>query len=414
MLVYRDHGRFHESERPNEAYREHAYEVFVTGVADNKRHVGIRTGISSSEIDYIVTKSEGTADNLDNLEFEIAKHGAYIPILDTSGRLLFSPKEYDALRRSFDGLARFSDIKFEYIAPVPDGASVKLMSDVVGNLERTRRDVEVRSAQIRSAVSDVLKKRSITLKGEFDTSIIGAQLLDTGSTGRGTNTPGDFDFDLMLRLDALDFTKSAEIAEEFKTSCAFEKDNSHGGANGYYQLRLEGVSMLNGVALAEPMDIDIGFSRNNDLVQYGTHDAISDKLENILLTSGPIARDTVVAGIVATKKLLKVAHAYKKFEGGLGGVGVENWLLLYGGNIDEAFKAFWEAAHVDGKPLPLWEFRKRFNIRDPALNMKSGHHDDYVSHLSDTTYRRMLDAIAVHLGHERPAEQIPVSSSEML
>jgi hypothetical protein len=57
----------------------------------------------------------------------------------------------------------------------------------------------------------------------------------------------------------------------------------------------------------------------------------------------------VLANIVYAKKVLKAGSAYKpsrsdKSQGGLGGVGIENWILQYGGSFIDAAQSFVDAA----------------------------------------------------------------------
>jgi len=80
-------------------------EAFYTG-ATGKDHYGIRTGFASSEIDYIMTKEYD-----ERIGLEIAMNGFYIPVVDTSGNLIFAPEDYDSLRKKMSGLSYFGEKK---------------------------------------------------------------------------------------------------------------------------------------------------------------------------------------------------------------------------------------------------------------------------------------------------------------
>ena len=69
----------------------------------------------------------------------------------------------------------------------------------------------------------------------------------------------------------------------------------------------------------------------------------------------------VLANIIYAKKILKEAKAYKPFrsdrtQGGLGGVGIENWILQYGGSFIDAARDF--LRHAEGKEFI--DFQKEY------------------------------------------------------
>ena len=89
--------------------------------------------------------------------------------------------------------------------------------------------------------------------------------------------------------------------------------------------------------LEDEVDVDITFVPRTDKVTYATEDSIKDYLSNF---EGE-ERAQVVKNIIAAKKLFKAHECYKPrhaggkdeetgkslAQGGLGGVGVENWIL---------------------------------------------------------------------------------------
>ena len=137
------------------------------------------------------------------------------------------------------------------------------------------------------------------------------------------------------------------------------KNNSHAGQDDtdIYQLRFEGATNI----FSNPLDIDIAFTRKSELSVYGSHDAVKEKLDWIKNNVGEDEYKTVIANIILTKEILKKGSAYKKFEhGGMGGIGVENWILASGGNMKEAFRSFYEAANDNGHRLSLFVFREKY------------------------------------------------------
>ena len=100
-----------------------------------------------------------------------------------------------------------------------------------------------------------------------------------------------------------------------------------------------------------------------------------------------------------TKKILKAGHAYKKLEdGGMGGIGVENWILLHNGNMLDAFQSFWQASHDgQGGVLPYEEFAKRYKIFDAGLNIKFNRHDNFIQVLKPNGYAALVETIGRYL-----------------
>lgn len=74
---------------------------------------------------------------------------------------------------------------------------------------------------IEGAISQVLTEQNLALKTAMDTVDLtpgSVELLDTGSTGRGTNEPGDGDFDLVMRVNR-EIIKDPAKLSELKTAC---------------------------------------------------------------------------------------------------------------------------------------------------------------------------------------------------
>lgn len=147
-----------------------------------------------------------------------------------------------------------------------------------------------------------------------------------------------------------------------------------------------------------PLNIDIGFAKKSDLMVFGSHDAISEKLNSLEKYSGKEAREQVVANIILCKELLSEGEAYKKVEqGGFGGAGVENWILLNNGNIKKAFLSFYEAAQENGEQLSLEKFKEKYKLLDAGVNIKKLFHDNYIEILTMAGYEKMLKIISHYL-----------------
>ncbi len=403
MIVIKDRGQFsltRNKEGENLKYDPTKPEVFHSGVV-GEDHCGIRTGFASTEIDYLIVKEEILKDKPQQLEdicIEIAQNGYYVPIYSIDGDLLFTENAYNNYRKAYQGIDYFDgeplDVRETNQTQVQYG-DVKKIKDAkvveAPELEKTK-------TSIASSVKKVLDEKGISFRSRFDTGSLGAELVDIGSTGRNTNIPGNPDFDFVLKLDRIDFLKANDIAITLKESFAFEADNSHQESGGYYQLRLSQVNRIGELVLSESIDIDIGIASNTDIDLYDTNDALDAKFKWIKDNLGEDSYDDVVANIVLAKKVLKEAKAYKKAdEGGIGGVGVENWILAHGGNVQQAFESFRDAAYDGGVVRPLKDFKTNYKIIDPGINIKKNRHDDFIRLLTEDGFARMLKAVEDYL-----------------
>lgn len=393
-FVMKNRGQYQITTKESvDSYDAKKYELFNSGVV-SERHYGIRTGFAATEIDFIICKENVRKQRL---FMEIAKNGYYIPVTDATGSIIFSPEQYDEMRRIFVGLDRFDGQRFVVDETKGDNETYTRGIDAVKNsLGNIEHEVDTATEHIRGTIEDVLRAEGVSLKEAFDTSLLGAELMDTGSTGRHTNMPGNFDFDLVLKLDRGDEAKVGAIVSALANKLRPEKDESHRGnsAGDLFQLRFFGATGIG----EKPVDVDIAFVAKSELAVYGSHDAVKDKLDHIKNTSGRDAYDTVLANIVLTKEVLKKGSAYKKQEhGGLGGIGVENWILAHGGNMLNAFKAFRDSAYDGEKRRTLTEFKQQYKIIDPGINVKFLKHDNFVELLTETGYSSMLRVINSYL-----------------
>lgn len=353
-VVLKCDGRFvitktsHDSIASKENFDATKLEAFYTGGVANS-HYGIRTGFASSEIDYFVVPS-----NERKLNFEIVKNGFYIPVVNEEGKLIFAPEQYDYMRTKMQGLSYYGlGDSFEF-APeemlITDDVR-EVMAQNKGNQEETKRKRDA----ILKTVERCLEGSGITPVYELEKELVPGtvEIIDTGSTGRDTNKPNDGDFDFMVRLDRALIADEQKL-KEFKNLLrqelgAHAKDASETGKGDF---RYKGVS-LDG--LDEPVDVDMTFIQKTDKVDYSTDMCLRDRLETIRNLSEE-KYQAVLANVIIAKKTLKEGKCYKPFhsnvgENGLGGVGVENWILQNGGSFYEASKTFLEAAEETKKEV---------------------------------------------------------------
>ena len=392
-------------------------EIFATGV-DGSGHYGVRTGFGMNLVSFCVTDStlRDSTPVSEITKLEIALDGFYIPVVDKdSGELIFTPADYDKMRQQMSGLSYYRTGDYQF---APD-SELELPSTRVG--ETTVLSTNTIIEEIPEGISDIDRKHVVInqaikeaitnipdlnlsykdyLDGDLTENIV--EMIDTGSTGRQTNAPGSGDFDYMARLDRSilnDPTKKQQITDALLTAFGRENDGS-AIVNG--NLRLKQVS-LDG--LAEPVDIDITFAQKTNKVQYPTDAALADRLTNIKNQS-ETKYQQVLANIIYAKQFLKAAGAYKprrspeaKGIGGLGGVGIENWVLQHGGSFKQAARDFLTVADSCSSfedfcaHYPVWDYGENHK------GIRSKPHDNFVAdNMNPEGYERMKEALRTVVG----------------
>ena len=366
-------------------------EVFYTGVL-GQGHYGIRTGFASSEINYIVM------DNYDpRVGLEIAMNGFYIPVANKDGKIVFSPKDYDELRTKMSGLSYFDENNYTF----SENLITEETEYFAQQIEQSNFEVQTKREKINSIIKKSLEELGLHLKTNIDGDLTEGfvELIDTGSTGRGTNKPGDGDFDFMMRLDKTILSNPTRLNELKQTILRNLGRENSSELTGTGDFRLKSVPIDTDMSV----DIDITFTEKTDKVSYSTDMALQDRLATIQ-RNDPEKYKYVVANILLAKQVLKKAEAYKPNrgeipQGGLGGVGIENWILQNGGSFIDAAKSFVEAA--DGKSFS--EFQSTYQIWDFGDNHLAERrglyaHDNFVTNnMSEAGYQKMVYALKEYL-----------------
>jgi hypothetical protein len=357
-------------------------------------HHGIRTGFPTSEISYIVSKS-----HFDRIGLEIAMNGFYIPVVDTDGKLVFTPEDYDRLRGKMSGLSYYGENNYIFSDNLVNQDTTIIAEQIEQSNVETKRKREL----INSKVKEALLELGLIFKDKIDGDLSEGtvELIDTGSTGRGTNKPGDGDFDFMMRLDKGILTNPSKMDElKKKILKKLGKENSiELTATGDF--RLKEVKIDNETSV----DIDITFTGKTDKVCYSTDMCLQERLTNIY-NQNPEQYHYVIANILLAKQILKQGEVYKPNrgenpQGGLGGVGIENWILQNGGSFIDAAKSFLDAAQ--GKTFE--EFKKVYYIWDFGENHMAERrgqyaHDNFVScNMSESGYNRMIQVLNEYIKH---------------
>ena len=366
-------------------------EVFYTG-ASGLDHYGIRTGFASSEINYILM------DNYDpRVGLTIAMNGFYIPVANAEGKIVFTPDDYDKLRAKMSGLSYYDEQNYAF----SDNLVTEETKYFAEQLDKSNREVQIKRDKINQVIKKSLNEIGLALKTDIDGDLTEGfvELIDTGSTGRGTNKPGDGDFDFMMRLDRRIINNPSELQKLKQTLLKNLGRENSSEITGDGDFRLKNVP----IDANTNVDIDITFNIRTDKVNYSTDMALRDRLSTIQ-KNDPEKYKYVVANILLAKKVLKEANAYKpersdKSQGGLGGVGIENWILQNGGSFIDAARNFVEVA--EGKNFE--QFKKCYEICDFGDNLLAERknkfpNDNFVSvNMSLDGYNKMVDVLKKYL-----------------
>ena len=422
-----DQDTYDPNDDPDSHHKREALtklEAFATKT-DGPGHYGIRTGFGMDKVSYYISdRTIRTGKNLSGwrngeeytpvsevTKLEIALGGFYIPIIDKdSEELIFTPADYDTMRQQMSGLSYYHTGDYQF-APdsdlelpsanirettIPDTTAI--IDQLPASMAETDHKHEVINQAIKQAITSIPELNlsyKDYLDGDLTENIV--EMIDTGSTGRQTNAPGSGDFDYLARLDRSilnDPTKKQRVIDALLTAFGRENDGS-AIVNG--NLRLKQVS-LDG--LAEPVDIDITFAQKTNKVQYPTDAALADRLTNIKNQS-ETKYQQVLANIIYAKQFLKAAGAYKprrspeaKGIGGLGGVGIENWILQHGGSFKQAARDFLAVADSCSSfedfcaHYPVWDYGENHK------GIRSKPHDNFVAdNMNPEGYERMKEAL---------------------
>lgn len=343
-------------------------EMFGTGGQNNDR-CGVRTGFASSEIDAFVAD-----EHYDRIALELAIKGMYIPVFDRDGNLKFSFKQYEELRSKMQGLSHFGNNEYEFSKDLDfDG-----IKEIENSLEQNYREVGEKKDILYKVFKETFPEYDVDDKMGQDLTPGRIEILDTGSTGRGTNVLGDGDFDFIVRVDKeilLDNEKYDKLKKRFAEALGKNSTSD--------KFRFEGVEVE---GIEEPIDVDMTFIGRTNKLNYSTEMCVKDRLDTIKSIDEEKYKK-VVANIIFAKQFMKEHECYKpwhanlKPQGGLGGVGIENWILQNGGSFKTACESFMEKAK--GKKLD--EFKKEYLIWDFGSNhMGKGYpHDNFVYNMND-------------------------------
>ena len=369
-------------------------EVFYTGVLGDG-HYGMRTGFASSEIDYIVMENYDSRVGL-----EIAMNGFYIPVANMEGKIVFTPDDYDKIRSKMNGLSYYGIN--EYIVDESKSRNNFEISSIISQMNDNMALTEKKSKLVWTVINNASNELGLVLKNKIDLNNGSLVLFNTGSTGRFTNLPGDGDFDYTMQVDKSLYSSQEGMSNLRKSiikHLANGKDIKYDIVNG--DIRELKTTVFDEEGNEHEVEVDITFTVKTDKVEYASDVCVSDRLNNI---KDSYDRNIVKANIILAKQLLKGVGAYKparKYpdQGGLGGIGVENWILQNGGTLYSAAKSFLDVAN---ECTNFEEFKNKyslpnFGINHMAVKRDSYPHDNYIDNMNEIGYEKIKNALRIYL-----------------
>ena len=401
-------------------YKPDKIEMFgsKTSQGGYENHWAARTGLASSDIDYILFKepeqinptepylddgsvnymSKSSNNDLAILKNEIVKNGFYIPVVDFSGKLIFTPKEYEELKDKMQGLSYFGSKEYK-LGKHSNNDYIEQLKVLISD---EREDIKIQSNKVYGALKESLENmpnENLTVKNKMDINITEGtvEILETGSSARGTNIPYEYDFDYIVRVDASNLKKEGKLLEINKAICD-ELDISNVPDSNFRDVEAKVVGV-------GKIDLDITYVQKTNKSDYSTEMAAKDRIDTIGKID-PAMKEEVVANIVLAKMLMKKSGCYKPRrksteQGGLGGVGIENWIVQNGGTLESAARSFMETA--EGKTFD--EFIKIYHVHDYGKNHVSEIRDSYpyndfvFDNMNSTGYEKMQEALVKYLDY---------------
>ena len=376
------------------SYDPDKFEMFKT-LADN--HYGVRTGISSTDIDYIMIDGD---NDISRLKFEIAKNGFYIPVVNIEGNLLYTVSEYNSLKEKMSGLSYYDTENYRLST---EHLYFPGIDKIIADMHEDRERQIAKRSILQSTIKNILSSSNlgidkINMKPTPDLSDNNVDLIEIGSTSRSTNVPNDSDYDFILKVGKQQAIQNSNaILNKFSECFNPKENNSHTNRFRGKNIDIEGFNA--------PVDIDISIDQKKNSEIYFSDTSLQDRLNNIK-KQYPKDYEAVLANIVYAKELLKKEDCYKPYksdssQSGLGGIGVENWVLQNGGSLYSAAKSFYDASADKTfdefkRVYKVWDFGQNHEPREKNGTLSP--FDEYVSdNMAENGYQKMRDVCKKYL-----------------
>lgn len=397
-LVIRDRGQFNTPLKEDTPMNSNSKYELIHSQVVAENHYGIRTGIATTEIDYIVISENMRAEDLSDIKFRIASKGIYIPIVNREGKIIYSPDEYETQRETFAGIPGIAykpysvDTNSERLAPTIRNLENKVIED----REKTNRI----SQNLQQAIEEELIKRNLLFENSI-TGLAGVRIENIGSTSRSTHLVGasDFDFSILMdrsQLSNIDINEKTKLINNVMESVGTIEQNGEFHSIGDNTTQMVGAKIK--LKTGEIVEFDLAITdKGTNINGSNSHELVMERLNDIREREGEEKDNFVISNILIAKKIFKEYKCYKKGvkEGGLGGIGIENWILQHNGNFEKAANAFLQAAtNPDGTKADFNTFSSRYTVYDPGKDLRTGENDNFVrNNMNEQGYDKMVEAL---------------------
>lgn len=349
----------------------------------------------------------------------------YIPVVGRySGECIFTPDDYQEMRNKLSGLKIYGmeEYNFAEDADLVTQRSAEIFSqldEMDAENAAYRQEIEAKFAETFEKVIPNFSGLKERADGDLTSGYV--ELISIGSTARGTNRPGGgMDFDYIARIDANlynDEDSKREIESRIVWSFAPED----------FLITPNGVRMKGAQVNGRAVDVDVSLVQRTNRMRYAENQSLADRFE-AMREQNPMREKLVRANIIQAKEVLGAAKAYLPSssneaesadeKGGMGGVGVEEWILQNGGSFKNAAKSFVEAAekvqnifnkfryeyHVWGAGENYFAVRNNEHIAEKPAESQRGRkltHDDYIStNMDKGGFERTVAALRQFLAEE--------------
>ena len=408
-LVIRDKGQFNTPSEKDVSSNSKYELIHSQKWAEN--HYGIRTGIATTEIDYIVISEDLHGDVFSDIKFQIASKGIYIPVVNRNGEIIYSPQEYEIQRETFAGVPgiAYKPYTVDTTSSRLDPTIRYLQEKVIEDREKTNRI----SQNLQRAIEAELIKRNLLFENSI-TGLAGVRIEHIGSTSRSTHLVGasDFDFSILMdrsQLSNLDSNGKIQLINDVIASVGTIEQNGQLYNVGDNTTQMVGAKIK--LNTGDVVEFDLAITdKGTNINGSNSHELVINRLNDIREKEGEEKYNYVISNILIAKKVLKEYKCYKKGfkEGGLGGIGIENWILQHHGNFEKAANAFLqEATSSDGTQVGFNTFTSRYTVYDPGKDIRTGENDNFVrNNMNESGYRKMVEALTKFKDGEIDVKQL--------
>ena len=160
------------------------------------------------------------------------------------------------------------------------------------------------------------------------------------------------------------------------------------------------------------VELDITFIMKTNKMEYSTEECLQDRLKTIRNMNEETYKK-ILENIVLAKYVLGSVYKSKNVadnpQGGLGGVGIENWILQNGGSFERAVRDFLDKANGRNfqefcKIYTIWDFGQD-NL---SFKREDGYtHDEFITNnMSEEGYNKMVSVLKEYINTLEHSRQL--------